>query len=518
MKKLALVLLTIISSSILIAQEPADALRFSWTTPGGTARQQAIGGAMTSLGGDLTATFVNPAGLAFYRTGDFVISPAYRFGKNKASYIGRNETEKEGRFNLGTTGFVFGSAGNERKKVRNTAFSLGFNTMADFKSDILYRGDNNKTSYSQKFVEELNKARFQRPQDAEESHTFGSSLAYNIFLIDTINGGTPGNYRFQSNAANLVSGGLLQEHSIKNRGGIYEFAVGFAANYNDKLMLGGSLGLPFIDYRREAIFNEADATTNAANDFDYFSFQEKLSTNGAGLNAKLGLIYKPQEYWRLGLAIHSPTFYSLTDKYETSIEANLERPDGKIFADYSKDYTNNQPSEFKYTLTTPYRVMGSISYVLREIQDVTKQRGFLTADLEYVNYKASSFGTDSENGENDESTKSYLKSLNKAIDNAYKGAFNFRAGGELKFTTIMVRLGGAYLSNPYKNMQGQKGNKVNLTGGLGYRDKGFFIDLTYIHSMNKDVHMPYRLESAVSPVANIRSTSGNIFLTAGVKF
>ena len=39
----------------VLAQEPADALRMSWTDPAGTARQQAIGGAMASLGGDLSA-------------------------------------------------------------------------------------------------------------------------------------------------------------------------------------------------------------------------------------------------------------------------------------------------------------------------------------------------------------------------------------------------------------------------------------------------------------------------------
>jgi hypothetical protein len=56
-------------SLVLQAQEPDDALRYAWTQPNGTARQQAIGGAMGSLGGDLSALFVNPAGLGFYKTG-----------------------------------------------------------------------------------------------------------------------------------------------------------------------------------------------------------------------------------------------------------------------------------------------------------------------------------------------------------------------------------------------------------------------------------------------------------------
>src|ERR1700733_4794237 len=71
----------------LSAQLPEDALRLSWTTPSGTTRQQAIGGAMGSLGGEISATFVNPAGLAFYKSGDFVLSPGFRFQKDNSTYL-----------------------------------------------------------------------------------------------------------------------------------------------------------------------------------------------------------------------------------------------------------------------------------------------------------------------------------------------------------------------------------------------------------------------------------------------
>ncbi|HYH15835.1 MAG TPA: aromatic hydrocarbon degradation protein, partial [Flavisolibacter sp.] len=346
---------------------------------------------------------------------------------------------------------------------------------------------------------------------------FNGALAYNAYLIDTVAGGSAGNYDFQSRAANIVSTGLLQEQRIKTRGGIYEFALGLAANFNDKLMLGGSIGIPFLNYDRQSSFTEADATTNPNNQFNYAEINEEVSTKGAGFNARLGLIYKPAEYWRVGLAFHTPTIYSLTDKYQSDVTADVELPSGEVFSDYSLDYTNDAPAEFKYMLITPYRVMGSISYVLREIEDVTKQRGFLTADVEYVNYKASSFQTDDEQLATS-SDEDYYKSLNRAVDNAYKGAFNFKVGGELKFTTIMFRAGAAYYGNPYKDIQGEKGHKLNLSGGLGYRDKGYYIDLTYVHSMNKDVHFPYRLQYANYEGARVNSTAGNVMLSVGFKF
>jgi hypothetical protein len=165
---------------------------------------------------------------------------------------------------------------------------------------------------------------------------------------------------------------------------------------------------------------------------------------------------------------------------------------------------------------TPYRVIASASYVLREIQDIRKQKGFLTADIEYINHKGTFYTTDPKN-ENDADAESYLKSLNKAVDKAYKGTFNFRAGGELKFTTIMGRLGIAYYGNPYKDIAGEKGSRFSLSGGLGYRNKGIFIDLTYVHTMGKDVHYAYRLERSPFAGAKIKSSAGNAVLTVGFK-
>ena len=467
---------------------------------------------MGSLGGDITATFVNPAGLAFYKTGDVVISPYYRFGNNKSTYFNRKEKDNFSNFTLGTSGIVAGSGNN--RKGHNVAISLAYTRSADFNNDILYRGANNQSSYSQKYLEEIGSE-----GDANRvasDFPFGTSLAFNTYWIDTVNGGTNGNFQFQSRAANLLASGLLQEHTIQNRGGINEFALGVGANVSDNFMWGATLGVPFLNYRRNATFTEADATDNPNNNFDFASFTENLETKGIGVNLKAGIIFKPQEFWRVGLAFHTPTIYSMTDHYSTFITTNTENYHGEL-TDYSTDYTDDAPSQFKYLMTTPYRAIASVSYVLREIEDVSKQKGFLTADIEYVHYKASAFHEDNESF-NDSSTETYLKSLNRAIDNAYKGALNLRLGGELKFTTLMVRAGAAYYGNPYQNINGEKGNQLNLSGGLGYRNKGMFIDLTYVHALKKDVHVPYRLESAPYANANIKSNVGNVLMTLGFKF
>ena len=523
MKKSILFISAFISANTLLGQEPSDALRYAWTLPGGTARQQAIGGAMGSLGGDISATFVNPAGLAFYRTGDLAITPLYRFNNNKGSYQGRTESQKDNNFTFGTTGFVLGNGST--RKGRNAAFSIAYNRTGNFKNNILYRGSNNTSSYSQKYLEEI---RMNGDRDANvvssnldendsrynPNYTYGTSLAFNTFWIDTVGGSTNGAFDFQSRSANLLSTGLLQEQKLQSWGGINEIALGFGVSASDKLMVGGTLGIPFLNYEREATFTEVDATDNPNNNFDFATAFENLSTKGAGINLKAGLIFKPIEYLRLGLAFHSPTIYSLTDTYTNVVSADVENGEG--LQTQSSEYFNGAPGEFKYMLATPYKVIASASYVLREIEDVSQQRGFLTADIEYVNYKSSTFMADSDDFSYDE-TKSYLNEVNEAIDNAYKGSFNVRVGGELKFTTFMVRAGAAYFGNPYQNINGEKGSRLNLSGGLGYRNKGMFIDLTYVHAMTKDVHVPYRLQSVAYNNARIKTANGNVMMTLGFK-
>ena len=59
---------------------------------------------------------------------------------------------------------------------------------------------------------------------------------------------------------------------------------------------------------------------------------------------------------------------------------------------------------------------------------------------------------------------------------------------------------------------------MNLSGGLGYRNKGMFVDLTYVHSLNKDVNFPYRLGDKANTFANIKDANGNVLLTVGFKF
>jgi len=517
MKNYTVLLCCTLLSFAVNSQEPADALRFAWTQPNGTARQQAIGGAMASLGGDLSALYVNPAGLGFYKTGDLILSPAYLRTRNTSSYLGKSETDQRGTIGLGTTGVVTGTQfyehgmGKRSQQKRTGAFGIALNQTAQFNSNLLYRGLNTRNSYSQRFLEEI--SGIGDANQVAQNFPFGSSLAFNTFWIDTIGGGSSGNFRYKSRAP--VSTGLLQEYSERSRGAVNELALGYGGSVNDKLYFGFTLGIPFVFFNRTTTFTEADATLDM-NNFDFASIEQRLETNGNGLNLKVGVIYRPAPFWRFGLAIHTPTWLRLTDIYSATVTTDTENYKS-LQTQSSSIFTNGEDAQFTYFHFTPYRFLVSGSYVINETEDVTRQKGFLTADLEYVNYKASSFRVDPEM-DNSQSTRNYFSELNTAIDNAYRGALNLRVGGELKFTTLMTRVGVALLGNPYQNNHSPAASRLQLSGGLGYRNKGNFIDLTYVHTAGTDTHYAYRLTQQPVEGAAIQSQGTRVVLTFGHKF
>jgi hypothetical protein len=516
----------ILSSALLVclftasAQTPDDALRYSYFPQHGSARQIAVGGAMGSLGGDISTLFVNPAGLAFFKTKEYVFSPGIILNYSKANYRGTDTSIKRNGFDLGIAGLVVGF--KERgSKWTSQAFGIGVNQTANFNNNVYYKGFNNVTSQSQLFADEF-AASGQSIKDFinDPRNAYGAGLAVYSSLVDTFHRNSPNadSIYVQALPEFILRNGmaLKQEKRIETRGGIYELAFGYAANMDDKLYLGGTVGVPIVNYTRRSTYRESDTSGITNNMFDYFQIDDTLSTKGIGVNLKLGMIYKPKEFIRLGFTIHTPTFYSLTDKQTTSMTTHSENR-----------YTNSDPvvtvssrllsggqGRSQYIATTPWRLMASGSYVFREIKDTRKQRAFITADIEYVGYGGTRFNPDGENVE--EVDRNYYKEVKEVIKDYYKGAFNYRLGGELKFNTIMFRLGGAYYSSPYREKE-FKSSIMQATGGLGYRNHGMFIDLTYAHSWMKDVNIPYRLAKN-TPYAFQTNQRGNIVMTLGFKF
>ena len=400
MKKIVYLFAVLCTAQQLSAQVPEDALRMSWNPQSGTARSQAIGGAMGSLGGDITSTFVNPAGLGFYKTGEFVITPGLSFLNEKSKYLGASSNAESGiKFNLGTTGFVWSQPNYRNPMWKNTTGSIAINRTADFNGRTYYKGQNNYSSFSEAFAEEFSQSGVDIGAPMYSAPlNFGTKLANYTYLIDTLNAGsgtevvgTP-----QRNAIlNNTTANLLQEKDIQTKGGITEIAFGYAANYNDKFYIGGSIGVPIVNYKRTSIFTESDESSDHSNNFNYAKYQEDYKSTGVGVNARLGVIFKPANNFRAGLAITTPTVYGLTEKTTGRMETDLEGYGypGIHVANADSIYTQYGATipQYKYDLITPWKFLVSGSYMFGELADVSKQKGFITADVEYVTYGSSRF-------------------------------------------------------------------------------------------------------------------------------
>ncbi|HEY6901448.1 MAG TPA: hypothetical protein VI233_12425, partial [Puia sp.] len=290
------------------AQLPQDALRASWTTPSGTARQQAIGGAMGSIGGDLTSGYTNPAGIGLYKVSEFVLTPGWRFLKDKASYQGTDQTGPNvNNFNLGTSGAVFTYDG--RNPGVSNAFAITVNRTANFNNQINYQGRNNYSSYSEQYVEEFAASGFGIEEGIGSPYlSYGTRMALYTSLIDTATIG--GQLQVIGNPQK--AGTLLQRNNLRTSGGITEINLALASSQHDKWYIGGSLGIPILNYTQEKTWFESDASNNTNNDFESFTYQERFTTRGWGLNLKVGAIYRPSNAFRLGAAIHTPTVFGLT--------------------------------------------------------------------------------------------------------------------------------------------------------------------------------------------------------------
>ncbi|MFL5747517.1 MAG: OmpP1/FadL family transporter [Niastella sp.] len=505
---LSIAFLTLIGSQAM-SQLPEDVIRMSWNVPSGTARSQAIGGAIGSLGGEITSTFVNPAGLGFFKVSEIVLTPGFTIGHSDGDYRGSGvRSNNVNRFNMSTTGFVSATSDPGRQWV-SKAFSIAVNRAANFNNNIYYKGNNDYSSGSEVYADEFSKS------GVNLNDTYGSDklslptkMAIYTYLIDTATIGGIKQIVGRPEYLNSIN----QENRISTKGGITEIAVGFAGNLQDKFYLGGSIGIPIVKYERRTEYKESDPTNDDNNNFNYYRYEEKLTTTGAGINLKLGAIFKPIEPLRIGLAVHTPTIYGLKDNVTSKMVTDHEKLISGFPVDsVTSDYYAETPVS-KYDFSSPWKFMVSGAYIINGVEDVSQQRGFITADIEYVTYGSSRFSAAEESDDN-----SYYSQVNSTVKQLYKSALNFRFGMEIKFNTIMGRLGFAHYGNPYENNP-VKAGKTNVSAGLGYRNKGIFIDLTYVHSLTTDSNFPYRLPPPQQNVyADVKSQIGQILLTLGFK-
>jgi len=491
MKKIASVLILLLAfASMLRSQNEVDVLRYSRTTFGGTARYMSMGGAFGALGADFSTLSSNPAGIGLYKKSEITFSPALYFGKTKSEYNGFKSDDSKTNFNINNAGVVFTTKPNnsDRSILKFIQFGLGLNRINNFNNRMMIQGNNSENSYVDTYVDNANGINYQDIEDDPYGdYAFDLNLAWYDYLIDTVPGTTDNYWGAVTPGTNK-----LQRKEFNSWGSMNEFMIAFGANLNDRLYIGGSFAFPYIRYFEESLYSEED-NKNLMNDFRRMNLYQDLETRGTGFNMKFGIIVRATDWVRIGGAIHSPTWFnSMNDYWYSTLTSEFDNDDY-----FSK---SSPQGNYDYDIETPWRATGNIAFIIANV-------ALISADYEYVDY-----------------SKAELKGFdygfyneNAAIKSKYEKSQNIRVGGEYKLGQFAVRAGYAFYGSPFASGVND-GKKNYYTGGLGYRDKNFFIDLAYVYSSSKEDYYLYRSENVqVNPVKN-KYITNNVLLTVGLRY
>jgi hypothetical protein len=495
MKRIYLLITLSVILVNLNAQNEVDALRYSRLSVVGTARFSGLGGAFGALGADFSSLSINPAGIGLYRSSELSVTPSINTGSTQTDYLGNSADDNRTNFSLGNIGFISVlDAGNPKKSsIRKVMFGFGINRVCSFNNRTEITGflKNEDGNYSLLSVY-TDQAYGNLPSALHENnftdvYGFEPGLAYDANLIFTEDANKTLYY------SDMPNGDFLQTKTIKSWGSINEMELSMGANVLDKFYIGGTLGVPFIRYFQESAYTEEDSH-NENPYFKSFTQTESLNTTGTGVNFKLGVIYRPFDFIRIGAAVHTPSYFDkMSDAWDSDISS--------VFDSVSPGYASSPKGTYDYSLITPFRAIGSVAFIFGK-------SGLISADYEYVNYPGARLRAI-------ESTGYSFNTENNAIRNNYRSTGNLRLGTEWKYGQFSFRGGYGIEGDPYESGI-NKSTGHSFSFGLGLREKGYFVDLAYVHSKySEDYYMydPYY----VAPSRNTYQ-SDNLLITVGLRF
>lgn len=538
----ALALLVAASAS---AQTVYDAVNIGSKDLNGTARFVGMGGAMGALGGDISTIGSNPAGIGIYRSNDFMTSFGFSSYGTESKFGGSKFNTDQIRGSFDNIGIVFASKIGNATPLRYVNFGFNYKKAKSFHRNMEMGGNIGNSSQTFQMAGQASGIDGWGSNPFDDSNIgWLSALGYNSWLISDIltqegldealkhdpnlpfekyvdkDGKpilapgdkplyrTPGEYKGKYTGANA-------QFRSEERGGIdqYDFNVSF--NINDRVYLGATVGAYSVNYSKYSFYDE-----------DYgggerYNLQSWNKIKGSGFDIKLGAIIRPFESspLRIGLAVHTPTFYSLDLSTSARVESDMWNPETDKIELYdvdTYDQLGDKDMVREFNLRTPWLYNVSLGYT------VGKSLAF-GAEYEYQDFASTRFN-DPAGGEMRWETGSAKDML--------KGIHTLRLGAEYKvIPQFAIRAGYNYSTTAfgeyaYKALDYNSINTdtdfanakalSNYTFGIGYRGSLFYADLAYkLSTYKSDFYAFDDIELAATKVTNTRS---QVLFTLGLRF
>ena len=486
----------IIPASSILSLSQRDAV--------GTARSMAMGGAFTSLGGDMASFGYNPAVFGMYQLNE--ISASLGLGiahaKNYNAYnTTGNNSVRAAVNNIGASFNIFEGTGT----LTAVNVAIGYNKVADYNYEMSYEGPETISSLANAFADIANAGRLTTtifdagtqneaqyitdPATKNMDYDMGSYywstvLGYKTGLISRNNEGQW--YPDEVGIDALRS----QYTNLKSRGSAGEFSFAFGFNVSNILYFGASLDVQSISRRQSIFYDEYIYYNGSAPSPELlpyqlrdFQFEQTVEIKGAGVGAKFGVVARPVPGLRIGVAVHTPSYYSVSYRYSASLAStslsvgddpnNWAAPDGYVHIEESTPILQDA-EEYRWKFTTPTRVLAGISYTFSKYAIVSADYQYDAYKSLKLNYAPTDTGYD-----------------NSAFRDNLKGVHTLRVGVEAKpLPWLALRVGGGFKSKVLNVNYDFVRFSEPMEDSMWYASAGFGFRLSEVTSI--DVAYQYR--------------------------
>lgn len=505
MKKIFIIPFLLIFS-LSSAQTVGDAIRYSNQSALGNARFASMGGAMSALGGNLSAMEKNPAGGAVFMDSHVNFSLGLDHLKHDTGYFGGKASSKSNNFDFTQAGGIFVFYNEQEHSVfRKLTIGATYSQTNDFRGEVFIKGNGNN-SFANYFLSHaqgtpLSILNLQNGESISGLYQFlgenyGSStqtafLGYQGYLFDPVNPDDPSNTAYTSN----VSGSSFDQQYLSiTDGGQARFTINLSAQLEDRFYVGMNVNTHTIDFRKKQIFLERNGY--AESKVSDIAYEEFLNVIGNGISVQFGGIARLGNGWRFGLHYDSPTWYTITEETAQILETRHIQEDITRTTIINPRVLNVYED---YKLRTPGKLGLGLAYVFG-------QSGLISLDYAIKNYGGMKYGPSSE---------VFFQNLNASLSDVLGISSTIKAGGEYRWNSMSFRGGAHFEQSPYKN-SAILGDRVGFSLGTGYSTPFFSLDFAYAYTKQEGETQMF--SQGMTDRASIDSSRNIFILSVGFAF